>query len=116
MDSLSIKEKCIKFETRAQNLYPKLFFGMQDHVVAPELRRCAVELRKCAETGNGPEAFENARKVSYLLDVTHENRLVGDEVYASIKADIEEIVALLCEDAAGAGSADADDAGTERHE
>ncbi len=107
MNSLLIAEKCVKFETRAQNLYPKLFFGMQDHVVAPEMRRCAVDLRKCAEAGSYPEAFENARKVSYLLDVTHENRLVSDEVYSSIKADIEEIVALLGEDAAcGADSAD----------
>lgn len=111
MNLLLITEKCTKFETRAQNLYPKLFYGMQDHVVAPELRCCAVDLRKCAEAGNCPEALENARKVSYLLDVTHENRLVGDEVYASIKADIEEIVALLGEDAASAGAADA-----ERHE
>ncbi|HPR40710.1 MAG TPA: hypothetical protein PKV62_06855, partial [Oscillospiraceae bacterium] len=90
------------------NLYPKLFFGMQDHVVAPELRRCSVDLRKCAETGSYSDALENARKVDYLLDVTHENRLITDEVYASIKTDIEEIVMILGEDAACADAAESE--------
>ena len=108
MNQLLIVEKSTKFETRAQNLYSKLFFGMQDHVVAPEFRRCSVDLRKCAEAESYSDALENARKASYLLDVTHENRLVTDEVYASIKTDIEEIVAMLGEDAACADSAEAE--------
>ncbi len=100
MDLLFITEKCVKFETRAQNLYPKLFFGMQDHVVAPEFRQCAVNLRKCGEAGDFPAALENARKISYFLDVIHENRMITDPVYESIKTDIEEIVAMLSEDGA----------------
>lgn len=103
MDKNRIAQKCAKLEIRVQNLYSKLFYGMQDHTVAPELRRCAVELRKCAEAGNYAEARENAKKVSYLLDVTHENRLVIDQVYESVKADAEEVVATLA-DAETAGS------------
>jgi len=109
MNKNQIAQQCAKLEIRVQNLYRKLFFGMQDHTVSPELRQCAVELRKCAEAGNYPEALENAKKVSYLLDVTHENRLVIDQVYESIKADAEEVIATLADaDAADSDAPDAD--------
>lgn len=112
MNKNPIAQKCAKLEIRVQNLYTKLFYGMQDHTVAPELRKCAVELRKCAEAGNYPEALENAKKVSYLLDITHENRLMIDQVYESVKADAEEVVAAL----AGADAPDADASGAAEQE
>jgi len=102
MNQNPIAQTCAKLEIRIQNLYRKLFFGMQDHVVSSELRQCAVELRKCAEAGNYPEALGNAKRLSYLLDVTRENRLVIDQVYESVKADAEEVVAALAGAAAAA--------------
>ena len=101
-----LKDKSIAFAVRVVNCYKFLEKEKKEKVMSKQLLRCGTSIGANIHEGIYGQsvadfvcklsiALKEASETSYWLLILHETEFLSDEMYDSIKSDIDEIIKLL---------------------
>lgn len=101
-----LKDKSIAFAIRTVNCYKFLYKDKGEKVMSKQLLRCGTSIGANIHEGIYGQsvadfisklsiALKEASETSYWLLILHETNYLSDEMYDSVKTDIDEIIKLL---------------------
>ena len=106
IDNNILKNKSIAFAIRTVNCYKFLEKEKKEKVMSKQLLRCGTSIGANIHEGIFGQsvadfiskmsiALKEASETSYWLLILHQTDYLSDEMYDSIKSDIDEIIKLL---------------------